>query len=147
MSMVFCLPVANFCPRINPTLGQSHILCFGLTDMTSRSQAEQKRNECCGRGRVECIPRVRLLRCPSGSFNMVRVHRHFLMARFIPLLIFLLGLSALAQKTQTFSPKAQARITKEVRHQILMLPDFGTFDTIAFNLAGYDVTLDRKSTR
>jgi len=72
---------------------------------------------------------------------MVRVHRHFLIARFIPLLIFLLGLSALAQKTQTFSPKAQARITKEVRHQILMLPDFGTFDNIAFKLDGYDVTL------
>lgn len=30
---------------------------------------------------------------------------------------------------------------KEVRHQILMLPDFGVFDNIAFKLTGYDVTL------
>jgi hyperosmotically inducible protein len=49
--------------------------------------------------------------------------------------------SALPQNNQKFSPKAQARITKEVRHQILSLPDFGTFDNIAFKLNGYDVTL------
>ncbi len=41
-------------------------------------------------------------------------------------------LQALAQSDQQFSAKAQARITKEVRHQILMLPYFGTFDNIAF---------------
>jgi osmotically-inducible protein OsmY len=45
------------------------------------------------------------------------------------------------QAPKTFSPKAQERITKEVRHQILMLPDFGTFDNIAFKLNGYDVIL------
>jgi len=45
------------------------------------------------------------------------------------------------QAPSTFSPKAQERITKEVRHQILMLPDFGTFDNIAFKLNGYDVIL------
>ncbi len=50
-------------------------------------------------------------------------------------------LQALAQSDQQFSAKAQARITKEVRHQILMLPYFGTFDNIAFQLNGYDVTL------
>ena len=46
-----------------------------------------------------------------------------------------------APTTKTFSSKAQARITKEVRHQILLLPDFGTFDNIAFKLNGYDVVL------
>src|SRR5215469_12418273 len=46
-----------------------------------------------------------------------------------------------AQQQKTFSPKAQERIIKEVRHQILMLPDFGTFDNIAFKLNGYDVIL------
>lgn len=56
----------------------------------------------------------------------------------------LLGLAAFAAQNQpakTFSPKAQARIVKEVRHQILMLPDFGVYDNIAFQLKGYDVTL------
>jgi hyperosmotically inducible periplasmic protein len=48
---------------------------------------------------------------------------------------------AIAQSNKTFSPKAQARITKEVRHRILMLANFGTFDNIAFKLNGYDVTL------
>jgi osmotically-inducible protein OsmY len=50
-------------------------------------------------------------------------------------------LHAAAQGDKKFSAKAQARITKEVRHQILSLPDFGTFDNIAFKLNGYDVTL------
>lgn len=55
--------------------------------------------------------------------------------------------SALPQSKKEFSPKAQARIIKEVRHQILMLPDFGTFDNIAFRLDGYDVTLVGQVTR
>ncbi|HET8891248.1 MAG TPA: BON domain-containing protein [Candidatus Angelobacter sp.] len=46
-----------------------------------------------------------------------------------------------AQGDKKFSPKAQERITKEVRHQILSLADFGTFDNIAFKLNGYDVIL------
>ena len=53
----------------------------------------------------------------------------------------MLFLQAGAQSDKKFSPKAQARITKEVRHRILMLPDFGTFDNIAFKLNGYDVIL------
>ncbi|HEY2915266.1 MAG TPA: BON domain-containing protein [Candidatus Angelobacter sp.] len=48
---------------------------------------------------------------------------------------------AVAQSDKKFSAKAQERITKEVRHRILMLPDFGTFDNIAFKLNGYDVVL------
>ncbi len=44
-----------------------------------------------------------------------------------------------AQGDKKFSAKAQERITKEVRHRILSLPDFGTFDNIAFKLNGYDV--------
>src|SRR3954468_11042529 len=50
-------------------------------------------------------------------------------------------LQAVAQGDKKISAKAQERITKEVRHQILSLPDFGTFDNIAFRLNGYDVTL------
>lgn len=59
----------------------------------------------------------------------------------VVLILALVSATALAQSHQTFSPKAQARIVKEVRHQILMLPEFGVFDNIAFKLNGYDVTL------
>src|SRR6185312_11399605 len=52
-----------------------------------------------------------------------------------------------AQSKPTFSAKAQERIMKDVRHQILMLPDFGTFDNIAFKLNGYDVVLVGQVTR
>lgn len=48
---------------------------------------------------------------------------------------------------QTFSPKAQARITREVRHQLLMLADFSVFDNIAFKLNGYDIVLLGQVTR
>src|SRR5262249_53794087 len=55
--------------------------------------------------------------------------------------ILLCLLASFAQRSQTYSHKAQARIVKEVRHQILMLTDFDVFDNIAFKLNGYNVTL------
>jgi hyperosmotically inducible protein len=62
--------------------------------------------------------------------------------------MLLLAVAAFAtQSNQKFSSKAQARITKEVRHRILMLADFGAFDNIAFKLNGYDVTLIGQVTR
>jgi hyperosmotically inducible protein len=62
--------------------------------------------------------------------------------RLFAIALVLLAPSALsAGGAKTFSAKAQARITREVRHQILMLADFGVFDNIAFRLNGYDVTL------
>jgi hyperosmotically inducible periplasmic protein len=39
------------------------------------------------------------------------------------------------------SAKAQERIIKEVRHEILMLPYYGVFDDIKFKVDGYTVTL------
>ena len=60
----------------------------------------------------------------------------------ITLMVGIMSFSqAIAQADKKFSPKAQERITKEVRHQILSLADFGTFDNIAFKLNGYDVIL------
>lgn len=64
---------------------------------------------------------------------------------FLGLLLAPAGVSAGGAKT--FSPRAQARITREVRHRILMLADFGVFDNIAFRLNGYDVTLVGQVTR
>ena len=45
-----------------------------------------------------------------------------------------------AQRDQA-SPKAEDRITREVRHELLMLPYFGVFDYIAYKVNGYTVTL------
>ncbi len=39
------------------------------------------------------------------------------------------------------SARSQERITKEVRHELLMLPYFGVFDNIAYKVEGYNVTL------
>jgi hyperosmotically inducible periplasmic protein len=64
-----------------------------------------------------------------------------------PLILFasLLALATVgtAQDTQRDQPsaKAQERIIKEVRHELLMLPYFGVFDYIAFKVDGFNVTL------
>jgi hyperosmotically inducible protein len=42
---------------------------------------------------------------------------------------------------QSASPKAQDRITKEVRHELLMLPYLDVFDYLAYKVEGYKVTL------
>ncbi len=54
-------------------------------------------------------------------------------------LLALLSLSAVAQNTST--AQSQERITREVRHELLMLPYFGVFDNIAYKVDGGTVTL------
>ena len=61
-------------------------------------------------------------------------------------MILLSSISALGQDSQA-SPKAEARIQKEVRHQILLLPYLDVFDNIAYQVNGYDVTLLGQVTR
>ena len=51
------------------------------------------------------------------------------------------GLAAQDAQRGQASPKSQERITKEVRHELLMLPYFGVFDNIAYRVDGYNVTL------
>lgn len=48
--------------------------------------------------------------------------------------------TATAQRDQP-SAKSQDRISREVRHELLMLPYFGVFDNIAYKIDGYNVTL------
>ena len=62
------------------------------------------------------------------------------------LLICFLALSVLtpaAQDAQRGQPtaKSEERITREVRHELLMLPYFGVFDNIAYKVNGDEVTL------
>jgi hyperosmotically inducible periplasmic protein len=47
----------------------------------------------------------------------------------------------LAQDRNQLSIRSQERITREVRHELLMLPWFGVFDNIAFKVDGSTVTL------
>jgi hyperosmotically inducible protein len=63
--------------------------------------------------------------------------------RFVVVAVTLLSLTALGSTQDRDQPsaKAQERITREVRHELLMLPYFGVFDNIAFKVDGYMVTL------
>ena len=45
------------------------------------------------------------------------------------------------------SDRAVERITKEVRHELLMLPYLGVFDNLAYKVDGYNVTLLGQVTR
>lgn len=60
--------------------------------------------------------------------------------------IFVLALLTLVTRSIALgqaepSARAQERIIREVRHELLMLPYFGVFDNIAFKVDGYNVTL------
>jgi len=50
-------------------------------------------------------------------------------------------------ENQAVSPKAEERIQKEVRHELVMLPYFSVFDYLAFKVEGYNVTLIGAVTR
>lgn len=62
---------------------------------------------------------------------------------FVVSFLFLASLSLAAQDAQRdqHSSKSQERITREVRHELLMLPYFGVFDYIAYKVDGETVTL------
>jgi hyperosmotically inducible periplasmic protein len=64
--------------------------------------------------------------------------KHKLVAVVTLLALATLGLT---QDRDQPSAKAQERIAKEVRHELLMLPYFGVFDNIAYKVDGYMVTL------
>ena len=61
--------------------------------------------------------------------------------------LFSLAMLGLAQDRDQNSPRAQERIIKEVRHELLMLPYFGVFDNIAFKVDGNTVALFGQVTR
>jgi hyperosmotically inducible protein len=63
------------------------------------------------------------------------------------ILIAIVGAAVACSQTAPLSEKAQARIEKEVRHEIVTLPFFDVFDNIAFRVEGYNVTLLGQVTR
>jgi hyperosmotically inducible periplasmic protein len=62
------------------------------------------------------------------------VKRHTL---FVACTILALSTAAVAQ----VPARSTERISREVRHELLMLPYFGVFDNIAYKVDGYNVTL------
>jgi hyperosmotically inducible periplasmic protein len=63
-------------------------------------------------------------------------------------LLFALSLSlSLSAFGQQPSADTSARITKEVRHELIMLPYFSVFDNLAYKVDGYNVTLLGQVTR
>ena len=68
-----------------------------------------------------------------------------------PLLVtcLVLALASAAWGRQAAAPSAAAtaRITKEVRHELLMLPYFSVFDNLSYKVDGYNVTLMGQVTR
>jgi osmotically-inducible protein OsmY len=47
-----------------------------------------------------------------------------------------------AQKSKSNPPaKFTERVNKQITHEILMLPNYGTFDALGFKVDGYNVTL------
>jgi hyperosmotically inducible protein len=65
------------------------------------------------------------------------------MKRILVVVVTLVSLATLgfAQDRDQPSAKAQERIAREVRHEILMLFHYGVFDNIAFKVDGYTVIL------
>ncbi|HZP63297.1 MAG TPA: BON domain-containing protein [Terriglobales bacterium] len=58
------------------------------------------------------------------------------------LLIYVIALLSVTMSAQNaVSAKADERIQKEVRHELLMLPYLTVFDNLAYKVQGYDVTL------
>jgi hyperosmotically inducible protein len=61
--------------------------------------------------------------------------------------VLALASAALGRQAAAPSAAATARITKEVRHELLMLPYFSVFDNLSYKVDGYNVTLIGQVTR
>jgi hyperosmotically inducible protein len=74
-------------------------------------------------------------------------HKLMILALGIPVFAAMsVGQDQPSQRDQP-SARSQERITKEVRHELLMLPYFGVFDNIAYKVEGFNVTLLGQVTR
>jgi hyperosmotically inducible protein len=70
--------------------------------------------------------------------------------RVIASLVFLApwtGLVLMAQTQKAVPARAEERIRREVRHEIVTLPYFGVFDNMSYKVEGYKVTLMGQVTR
>jgi hyperosmotically inducible protein len=63
------------------------------------------------------------------------------------LLLVLVAATAALGGQKPVSSRGTARIVREVRHELVMLPYYGVFDNLAFKVEGYNVTLIGQVTR
>jgi hyperosmotically inducible periplasmic protein len=61
--------------------------------------------------------------------------------------VLLLALTIAATITSAQSDKAKTNLIREVRHELVMLPYYGVFDNLSFQVNGYTVTLTGQVTR
>lgn len=66
---------------------------------------------------------------------------------FVACTILALSSAVLARQASDAPARATQRITKEVRHELLMLPYLDVFDYLAYKVDGYNVTLVGQVTR
>jgi hyperosmotically inducible protein len=66
---------------------------------------------------------------------------------FVACTILAWGSAVLARQAGQAPARSTERITREVRHELLMLPYLGVFDNLAYKVDGYNVTLFGQVTR
>jgi hyperosmotically inducible protein len=66
---------------------------------------------------------------------------------YVACAILVLGCAVAAGQANQAPARSTERITKEVRHELLMLPYLGVFDNLAYKVDGYNVTLVGQVTR
>src|SRR5882724_10122058 len=66
---------------------------------------------------------------------------------YVACAILVLGCAVAAGQANQAPARSTERITKEVRHELLMLPYLGVFDNLAYNVDGNNVTLMGQVTR
>ena len=66
---------------------------------------------------------------------------------YVACAILVLGCAVAAGQANQAPARSTERITKEVRHELLMLPYLGVFDNLAYKVDGYNVTLLGQVTR
>src|SRR6478736_2803279 len=66
---------------------------------------------------------------------------------FVTCTILALSSAVLARQASDAPARATERITREVRHELLMLPYLNVFDYLAYKVEGYNVTLIGQVTR
>src|SRR5512132_4139670 len=64
----------------------------------------------------------------------------------VPLFALITAVAAISADERT-SPRSAERITREVRHELVMLPYYGVFDNLSYKVDGYKVTLMGQVTR
>lgn len=74
----------------------------------------------------------------------MRMHSSKFMLIGIPAL---LALTTLPVSGQAVSAKGQERLVREVRHELVMLPYYGVFDNLEYQVGGYTITLSGHVTR